>query len=220
MRADRWSSLAVTHRRKSPGCVKNYRGVLPSGLVCPLQPLGGCIRETLLRRAIEQCCVFDWPEQVIAEVNAMLIGDGRVIQGVVHLVATLQRMYQRMPTMDEIHQYGGQLLRASKPSVTLSVIERAVAQTFQLPPETLRSQAKTRTASEPRMLAMYLSRELTSAAFSEIGRFYGGRSHSTAIVASQKVKDWLSSGKTVGRGAAALTLVKRFDRIESLVRGA
>jgi chromosomal replication initiator protein len=129
-------------------------------------------------------------------------------------------MYQRMPSRDEIHQFGGQLLRASKPAVTLSVIERAVAQAFQLPAETLRSQTKSRTASEPRMLAMYLSRELTSAAFSEIGRFYGGRSHSTAIVASQKVKSWLQSGKTVGRGAAALSAREALDRIERIVRGA
>ncbi len=203
-----------------PGLSQELSGRLASGLVCPMQPLCGSIRETLLRRSIEHCCLFTWPEDIIAQVNTMLIGDGRVIQGVVHLVATLQRMYQRMPTMDEIHHHGGQLLRASKPAVTLSVIEQAVAQTFQLPAETLRSQAKTRTASEPRMLAMYLSRELTSAAYSEIGRFYGGRSHSTAIVASQKVKDWLKNEKTVGRGAAAVSAREAIRRIESIVRGA
>jgi chromosomal replication initiator protein len=182
--------------------------------------LDATIRESLLRRTIDECCEIAWPENVIQNVNTMLTGDGRVIQGFVHLVATLQRMFQRMPTMDEIHQYGGQLLRSSKPTVTLSVIERAVAQAFQLPPETLRSHAKTRTASEPRMLAMYLSRELTSAAYSEIGRFYGGRSHSTAIVASQKVKTWLEKGKTVGRGAAAISAREALERIESIVRSA
>ncbi len=157
-----------------PGLTPELAGRLASGLVCPLQPLSASVRESLLLDLIEQRCAIPWPDRTVAEVNQMLIGDGRIIHGIVNLVDTLQRMYERMPTMDEIRQHGGQLLRSSKPAVTLSIIEQAVAQTFQLPSETLRSHAKTRSISEPRMLAMYLSRELTSSAYSEIGRYYGG----------------------------------------------
>ena len=120
--------------------------------------------------------------------------------------------------MDEIRQYGGDLLRAAQPTVTLSRIEKAVAEAFQLPPETLRSQLKSRTATEPRMLAMYLSRELTSSAFAEIGKYYGGRSHSTAIVANRKVQTWISEGKSIGRGAAAMSAQDAIQRIEQILR--
>jgi chromosomal replication initiator protein len=41
------------------------------------------------------------------------------------------------------------------------------------------------------MLAMYLARKHTSAAFSEIGRHFGGRNHSTAVAAEKKVRHWL-----------------------------
>jgi chromosomal replication initiator protein len=41
------------------------------------------------------------------------------------------------------------------------------------------------------MLAMYLARKHTGAAFGEIGRFFGGRNHSTVISAVKKVEDWL-----------------------------
>jgi chromosomal replication initiator protein len=200
------------------GLTPELAGRLASGLVCPLQQLSASVRETLLRQLIEQRCTIPWPDRTVAEVNLMLVGDGRIIHGIVNLVDTLQRMYERMPTMDEIRQHGGQLLRSSKPAVTLSTIEQAVAQTFQLPSETLRSHAKTRSISEPRMLAMYLSRELTSSAYSEIGRHYGGRSHSTALVASQKVKNWLQDGKSVGRGAAAVSAREALERIEGILR--
>ena len=123
-----------------------------------------------------------------------------------------------MPTMDEIRHYGGELLRAAKPAVTLNRIERAVAEAFQLPSETLRSQLKTRSASQPRMLAMYLSRQLTSCAFTEIGRFYGGRSHSTAIVASKRVEKWIQDGSSIGRGSQAVSVRAALDRIESILR--
>jgi chromosomal replication initiator protein len=41
------------------------------------------------------------------------------------------------------------------------------------------------------MLAMYLARKHTGAAYSEIGRFFGGRNHSTVISAEKKVLGWI-----------------------------
>ena len=38
---------------------------------------------------------------------------------------------------------------------------------------------------------MYLARKHTGAAYSEIGRFFGGRNHSTVISAEKKVAGWL-----------------------------
>ncbi|NND95965.1 MAG: AAA family ATPase [Pirellulaceae bacterium] len=200
------------------GLTPELSGRMSAGLVCSMQSLDAATRESILRTEIEQRCAFAWPEEMVHEINVSLAGDGRRIHGIVNLVGALQRMYGRMPTMDEIRQFGGDQLRSNKPVVTLMTIERAVAQTFQLQSETLRSKSQARTATEPRMLAMYLSRELTSSAFAEIGRFYGGRSHSAAILAIRRVESWLASGKSVGRGPAALSARDALDRVESLLR--
>ena len=42
------------------------------------------------------------------------------------------------------------------------------------------------------MLAMFLARKLTQAAYSEIGEFFGGRNHSTVISAERQVQEWLA----------------------------
>ena len=42
-----------------------------------------------------------------------------------------------------------------------------------------------------RMMAMYLARKHTGTACSEIGRYFGGRNHSTVISAEKKVVGWL-----------------------------
>ena len=193
-------------------------GRLSCGLMCPIQSLSGGVREAILERAIDSRCAYQWPEATVQEINSGLPGDARIIEGITNLVATLQSMFGRMPTMDEIRQYGGDLLRAARPTVTLSRIEKAVAEAFHLPTDTLRSQLKSRTATEPRMLAMYLSRELTSCAYAEIGKFYGGRSHSTAIVAKRKVQDWIEKGKSIGRGAGAMSAQDAIQRIEQILR--
>jgi chromosomal replication initiator protein len=46
------------------------------------------------------------------------------------------------------------------------------------------------------MLAMFLARKHTGAAYSEIGRFFGGRNHSTVISAEKKVLSWLQDELT------------------------
>jgi chromosomal replication initiator protein len=44
------------------------------------------------------------------------------------------------------------------------------------------------------MLAMWLSRRHTSNALSEIGDYFGGRSHSTVVAAEKRVEQWLEAG--------------------------
>ena len=193
-------------------------GRLAAGLVCPVQPLDLTTRERIFRRWIEERCYLPVPDEMIEQLTPMLAGDGRVISGVVNVIHTLQRMFGRMPSMDELRQFGGELLRAAKPVATLSVIEHAVCEAFHLPADTLRGRSQTRAVTEPRMLAMYLSRQLTSSAYAEIARHFGGKSHSTAISAEHNVKTWLQKGKSIGRGHLAISTQEAIERVESLLR--
>ena len=47
------------------------------------------------------------------------------------------------------------------------------------------------------MIAMYMSRKHIGAAYSEIGKYYGDRSHATVIAAERKVQKWLQSEKRI-----------------------
>jgi chromosomal replication initiator protein len=76
-------------------------------------------------------------------------------------------------------------------NIGLRDVERAVCQLFQIDPEALKSDSRARALAYPRMLAMYLARKHTGAAYSEIGRHFGDRNHSTVISADKKVQGWL-----------------------------
>ena len=68
------------------------------------------------------------------------------------------------------------------------------------------------------MLAMYLSREFTSSAFSEIGDYFGGRSHSTVIAAQKKVNGWIDSNHRIDLPHAAYNAKELVQRIETQLR--
>ena len=81
---------------------------------------------------------------------------------------------------------------------------------LRLPLGTLQSKARAWAVSHPRMLAVYLSRKHTAASYGEIGQYFGGRNHSTAVAAEKRVRGWLSANES-------LTLQERPWRVRELI---
>lgn len=106
------------------------------------------------------------------------------------------------------------LLQTTKKLVRLSDIERAVCDEFGLDPRRLREGSKAKAVSQPRMLAMWLARKHTRAAFSEISAFFGRRSHSTVISAEKKVELWREDGTSLQLGDEACHVNDAIRRLE------
>ena len=64
---------------------------------------------------------------------------------------------------------------------------------------------------------MYLARKHTGAAYSEIGRFFGGRNHSTVISADKKVRAWLSNESRCGLLAGFETVAELLAALERAI---
>jgi chromosomal replication initiator protein len=77
--------------------------------------------------------------------------------------------------------------RVSHPS--LASIEARVCGRYRLRSLDIRSARRSRDVVRPRQIAMYLSKHLTLCSLPQIGRFYGGRDHSTVIHAIRKIND-------------------------------
>ncbi len=73
-------------------------------------------------------------------------------------------------------------------AVTIEVIQKAVADYYHLKPSDLKSRNSSKSISEPRQIAMYICKSLTSASLPEIGRRFGGKHHSTVIHSIRKIK--------------------------------
>ncbi|AMV35791.1 chromosomal replication initiator protein DnaA [Planctomyces sp. SH-PL62] len=82
-------------------------------------------------------------------------------------------------------------IRNTSQSVALRDVEKSICLFFQVEADDLKSGSRVRTLAYPRMLAMYLARKHAGASYSEIGRYFGGRNHSTVMSAEKKVVGWL-----------------------------
>jgi chromosomal replication initiator protein len=81
------------------------------------------------------------------------------------------------------------ILDHEEKAVTIEIIQKFVADYYNLKLVELKSRNNSKSVAMPRQIAMYLCKSLTHASLPEIGRSFGGKHHSTVIHSIRKVED-------------------------------
>jgi len=81
------------------------------------------------------------------------------------------------------------ILDHEEKAVTIEIIQKFVADYYQLKVADLKSRNNSKSIAMPRQIAMYLCKGLTNASLPEIGKSFGGKHHSTVIHSIRKVED-------------------------------
>jgi chromosomal replication initiator protein len=81
------------------------------------------------------------------------------------------------------------ILDHDEKAVTIEIIQKFVADYYNLKMVDLKSRNNSKSVAKPRQIAMYLCKSLTHASLPEIGRSFGGKHHSTVIHSIRKVED-------------------------------
>jgi chromosomal replication initiator protein len=197
------------HPRLSDDFCPELADRLLGGGVWGLMPPDAETRRAILRaRAVRGGPPL--PDEVLGFLADQLRGNVRELEGALHSVRHFSRVAGRPIDLPLAREAVADLLRHSVRSVQLADIDQAVCRALRLQPGTLQSKQRTSAVSHPRMLAIYLARKYTSAAYSEIGQYFGGRNHSTAVAAEKKVRRWLENN-------AELLLGHRRPRIREVL---
>jgi chromosomal replication initiator protein len=81
------------------------------------------------------------------------------------------------------------ILDHEEKAVTIEIIQKFVAEHYNLKLADLKSRNNSKSIAMPRQIAMYLCKSLTHASLPEIGRSFGGKHHSTVIHSIRKVEE-------------------------------
>ena len=74
-------------------------------------------------------------------------------------------------------------------SITIEVIQKKVAEHFDIRLADMTSKRRPENIAFPRQVAMFLSRQMTESSLNTIGEAFGGRDHGTVLHACRLVKD-------------------------------
>jgi chromosomal replication initiator protein len=157
-----------------------------AGMVCRLDaPDFATRREVVSRKAARMDA--DFATDALTFVAERFTQNVRELEGALNCLQTYHAMTGQRITASVARNVLADLERDCIRVVRLTDIELAVTTLFGLAADDLRSDNRSRSVSQPRMLAMYLARKHTRSAYAEIGHYFGGRNHSTAIAAERKI---------------------------------
>jgi chromosomal replication initiator protein len=182
---------------------------LSSGLACPVRYPDKSGRLRILQQLADQRKLGLSP--AVAELVASNIArDVRFLSGAVNRLQAAALVQQEPVDVELAAELLGDLFHSQVAVVSLARIEQAVCDVCGVEPSELKSNKRIKRISMARMLAMWLSRKYTSAGLAEIGKYYGGRSHSTVVAAQKKINGLLESD-------AAIDLRTRTTSVSSAV---
>jgi chromosomal replication initiator protein len=167
-----------------------------AGMVARIEPPDAATRQAILK-AKASARGIDVPEAVLSYIADHLRASIRELEGALCTVISQAVLTGRRIDLALAQSALRDSIRHTTIAIGMKDVERVVCNLFQVTPEGLRSDSRTQALAYPRMIAMYLSRKHIGAAFSEIGRHYGGRNHATAMAAERKVEKWLRSEKRI-----------------------
>ena len=87
----------------------------------------------------------------------------------------------------------------SEKKISLESITKATAQHFKIPLVDIKSKSRTKTVTKARHVAMYLSQKVNNAKLQEIGRFFGGRDHTSVMHGIKKISTSIKDDPVLSR---------------------
>ena len=191
---------------------------LSAGLTTPLEYPDFEGRLHIVKRVCAQRN-FQLPISVMRLVCEQLTRDVRRLYGGINRLYAYSISTGKPVTPEVAQKVLQDLFSLSGPNCTSMVsIEQAVCEFCGIEPNELKSSSRRKKICAARMLAMYLSRQYTASAFSEIGDYFGGRSHSTVIAAERKVANWIQNDEGIAVSNSVYQAKEVLRRIESNLR--
>ncbi|HEX5470587.1 MAG TPA: chromosomal replication initiator protein DnaA, partial [Lacipirellulaceae bacterium] len=192
---------------------------LAGGLICEIEMPEFATRVGILRRMRDEMGLAV-DDSVLSLVAQQVAEGARELRGAMHRLEAMSHAYAEPISRQLAERALADLARYSTRSVRLADVQKAVCDVFGIEPAQLRSERKGRCVSEPRMLAMWLARRYTRAPWSEIGEFFGRRSHSTVISAHRRVEKLITRNAQIAISDRTCGVEDAIRRVETVLRTA
>jgi chromosomal replication initiator protein len=135
------------------------------------------------------------PDEVAWFIGRRMRGDVRKLEGALNVIEAYTAITGQAITVALVQSLIGDLAETQEKPITMSDIERVVADHYKVKGTLLRSKKRNKEVAHARHIAMYLARTLTNASLPQIGKDFGDRDHTSVLHACNKIKglvedDW------------------------------
>ncbi len=192
-----------------PSDIRNLEQRLVSrfewGLTSELQPPDIETRLAILRSKADKLDVR-LGDTVLLFIAERVKANIRRLEGALNRVAAWAALNDRKISQDQVENLLKDFIQEeARHVVTIDIIQKQVAENFDLRMSDMTSKRRPNHIAIPRMVAMYLSRKMTPKSLQEIGESFGGRDHGTVLHACRSIEDRMSNNATLRQQVHMIT---------------
>lgn len=186
---------------KSPtdleGMEERLRSRLGWGMVADIHPADYELRLGILQTKAERAQI-QIPDKVLEFLAHKIVSNVRELEGALNRIMAHAMLVGREITIESTADLLADLLRASSRQISVDSIQKQVAAHYGIRVSEMFSARRARNIARPRQVAMYLTKNLTSLSYPEIGRQFGGRDHTTVMHAVKTIETLTLSDSRLG----------------------
>jgi len=171
-----------------PQLEERLRSRFEWGLIADIQPPDLETKVAILKRKAEAEGV-GLPDNVALFIAGKIKSNVRELEGSLIRLVAYASLTGREISLSLAQDVLRNVLQHDDRAVTIEVIQKFVADYYQLKLTELKSRNNSKSVAMPRQIAMYLCKALTNASLPEIGRSFGGKHHSTVIHSVRKIEE-------------------------------
>ena len=157
------------------------------GLIADIQPPDYETRMAILRDKVEREKIR-LSEEVILFIVDTVKSNIRELEGALIRLGAFSSLTGKEITVDLAKEILKATIGEHERTITAEAIQKVVGEHFQIKLLEMKSKKRTKNLVVPRQIAMCLCRELTSLSYPEIGKYFGGKDHTTVMYACRQIE--------------------------------
>lgn len=173
--------------KEIPGLEERLRSRFEWGLIADIQPPDVETKQAILRMKAEQNGIF-LPQDLALFLATSVSSNIRELEGYLIRIGAYASLTSTPVSLAMAREVLKDILVEKNREITVEDIQKTVGAHFNVKVSDLKSPKRLKALVLPRQVAMYLSRQLTSSSYPEIGERFGGKDHSTIIHAIKKIE--------------------------------
>ena len=187
-----------------PGVEERLRSRFTWGLITEIGHPDLETRVAILKRKAELDHIH-LPDDVALTVASCVRSNVRELEGALLQLSARASITGCTITKEVAEEILKTIASSGPTGLSVESIQREVASYFEIKLHDLKGPKRHRAVTHPRMIAMYLSRQLTSMSYPEIGTRFDGKDHSTIISAVRKIEKKMAEDPSLRSVVSTLT---------------
>jgi len=193
-----------------PTLAERLRSRFEGGMIADISYPDYETRLAILRAKTKEKGI-ELPDEILDFIAINIQKNIRELEGALNRIIVYKKINNKTPNIETINSLFKNILATPPIVITPKKIIQAVVDFYDLKEKDLLNDCRKKEVVKPRQVAMYLLREVLKESYPSIGRKLGGKDHTTAIYAYEKINEEIKINKNL---TEEINLIKQ--KIESL----